>query len=119
MVHCGRDDLSSSGVGRVERWVAENAGGRAVGAANAPIPTTHAEPLAAGTLLWLACSNLRPYQCIYLGPEAKLLMAATDSTPLLSVAVTETLYVVPAKRAVKLQLVEASSVAPAEGQLVV
>jgi hypothetical protein len=46
-------------------------------------------------------------------------MAATDSTPLLSVAVTETLYVVPAKRAVKLQLVEASSVAPAEGQLVV
>jgi hypothetical protein len=70
-------------------------------------------------LLCLACSNAARYECTYLGPEVKLLMAATDSTPLLSVAVTETLYVVPASRFVKSQLVEASSVAPAAGQLVV
>ncbi len=58
-------------------------------------------------------------QCMYLGPDVILLVAGTDSTPLLSVAVTETLYVVPARRVVKSQLVKASSVGPAAGQVVV
>jgi hypothetical protein len=56
---------------------------------------------------------------MYLGPEMKLLMAATDCTPLLSVAVTETLYVVPAERLMMSQLTDTSTVAPAEGQVVV
>ena len=30
-------------------------------------------------------------QCIYLGPDVILLVAGTDSTPLLSMAVTDTL----------------------------